>query len=125
MRVECRNIIISRTLFERNMKDVNTKELSISINSSFATNKDLEKKEVRLTVEIVLGEKKAGNRTPFYSEFEIMGFFEWDDIKENDLENRVMQFGLPIIMSFARVKLYELCQQAGLSEVILPELAVG
>lgn len=119
--IDCKSIIISKLLFERNMKTVETEQISVKIKRNYAVNKDEESKDVKILVNLIAGDKTSGKRSPFYCEMEIQSIFEQNDIPEGELEDRLFEIGMPIVMSFARVRLYELCQQASLNAVILPE----
>lgn len=124
MNIVCKNIIISRLLFERNMKTIDSDEIEVSIDRSFGISKDKSMKDAKLEAKLIFGDKKQGNRGPFYCEMEIMSILQWDDISEDMIETAVSDAGMPIIISFARVKLFELCQQAGLNGPILPAFEV-
>ena len=121
MRIDCKNLIISRVLFERNMKAVETEQIPVKINRNYAVNKDKESKDVKIIANLIVGDNKPGRRSPFYCEMDIQSIFQVDDIEQDELEDQLFDMGMPIVMSFARVKLYELCQQAALNAVILPE----
>ena len=121
MRIDCKSIIISRLLFERNMNTIETEQVQVRINRNYAVNKDKESKDVKIVAKLIVGDNKPGKRSSFYCEMDIQSIFQVEDIKEDELEEQLFDKGMPIVMSFARVKLFELCQQAALDAVILPE----
>ena len=118
MEVFCQNLIISKIEFERNMRVMDNAGIGLSVKRELAQNRDESDRSVRLDATVVVGEK---NKTSFYCKMSLILILTWTGDAEN-FEQEMVHLGTPYIMSFARVKVYELCQQAGVKPVYLPEL---
>ncbi|SFC94103.1 Preprotein translocase subunit SecB [Butyrivibrio sp. YAB3001] len=118
MKVFCQNLIINRIVFERNMKEMDNSGIELSIVPKVAQNRDENNKRVRLETEIIIGEK---GKTSFWCEMNIISILSWSGETHN-FDEEIIRLGIPYVMSFARVKVIELCQQAGVKPVYLPEL---
>lgn len=118
MKVFCQNIIINKLSFERNMKELDNAGIEMGVIPELAKNRDENEKKVRLEAEITIGEK---GRTSFHCEMNIISILNWEGNSDN-FDETIIKLGMPFIMSFARVKVFELCQQAGIKPVYLPEL---
>ncbi len=118
MKVFCQNLIINKLIFERNMKELDHSGICLGVIPKLAQNRDQNSKDVRLEASIVVGEK---NKTSFFCEMNIISILTWDGETE-DFDQEIIDKGMTYIMSFARVKIYELCQQSGVNPIYLPEL---
>ena len=117
MKCFCLNIIVNRLSFDRNMKEMDNTGIVLRITPKLAQNRDENEKRVRLEAEIVIGER---GKTSFFCEMNIISILRWEGDSDN-FEESIIKLGMPYVMSFARVKVCELCQQAGVLPIYLPE----
>ena len=118
MKVFCQNIIINKLNFERNMRDVDNDGIIFKVSPALSQKRDETEKNVKLEARIIVGEK---GKSSFFCEMNIISILTWDGITDN-FEFNIINKGMEYIMSFARVKIFELCHQAGINPIYLPEL---
>lgn len=122
MGMKCKDLIINRIYFERNLKNIDTDEMTVSLNRSVWTNVDTAIRDARLNVKCSIKTSETGKEAPFKLEIEIVVIMGWTEELSKDLiEQSVVKEGMPYAISFIRSKVYELTNESGLNPFILEE----
>ena len=122
MNMNCKELIITKVYFSRNVRKVDTENMSVSLKKSVGRNIDPLARDSKLSVRVEVKSSEEGKKAPFESEIEVIAIMEWDEeMSPKAIEEYTVEKGMPYVMSFVRTKLFELSSEAGLNPFIIEE----